>query len=82
MLVHVNSDSLIRIDSGGPGEPTPGANAGTITYNINGSIKHVMTSSSFGINTITDYNTWFVCVCVRVCVTARAFRVVVVLLLA
>ena len=37
----VNSNVLIRIDSGG--DPTPGANAGTITYNINGSDKHIMT---------------------------------------
>jgi hypothetical protein len=48
---NVNSDVLIRLDSGG--DPTPGANAGTITYNINGSDKHIMTGSSFGINTIT-----------------------------
>ncbi len=47
----VNSDVLTRLDSGG--DPTPGANAGTITYNINGSDKHIMTGSSFGINTIT-----------------------------
>ena len=47
----VNSDVLIRLDSGG--DPTPGANAGTITYNINGSDRHIMTGSSFGINTIT-----------------------------
>ena len=43
----VNSNVLIRIDSGG--DPTPGTNAGTITYNINGSDKHIMTGSSFGI---------------------------------
>ena len=47
----VNSNVLIRIDSGG--DPTAGTNAGTITYNINGSDKHIMTGSSFGINTIT-----------------------------
>jgi hypothetical protein len=48
---NVNSDVLIRIDS--CGDPTPGANVGTIKYNINGSDKHIMTGSSFGINTIT-----------------------------
>jgi hypothetical protein len=48
---NVNSDVLIRIDSGG--DPTPGANAGTITFNINGSDRHLITGSSFGINTIT-----------------------------
>jgi hypothetical protein len=45
----VNSDVLIRIDSGG--DPLPGTNAGTITYNINGSDRHIMTGSRFGINT-------------------------------
>jgi hypothetical protein len=45
----VNSDVLIRIDSGG--DPTPGANTGTITYNINGGDRHKMTNTSFGINT-------------------------------
>ena len=44
----VNSDVLIRIDSGG--DPTPGANAGTITFNINGSDRHLITGSSFGIS--------------------------------
>jgi hypothetical protein len=48
---NVNSDVLIRIDSGG--DPTPGVNAGTITYNKYGSDKHIMNGSSFGINTIT-----------------------------
>jgi hypothetical protein len=41
----------MRMDSGG--DPTPGANSGTITYNINGSDKHIINGSSFGINTIT-----------------------------
>jgi hypothetical protein len=48
---NVNSNVLIRLDSGG--DPTPGANAGTITYNLNGSDKHIMTGSRFGINTIS-----------------------------
>ena len=47
----VNSDVLIRIDS--DGDPTAGANAGTIAFNINGSDKHIINGSSFGINTIT-----------------------------
>ena len=38
----VNSDVVIRLDSGG--NPTPGTNSGKITYNINGSDKHIMTS--------------------------------------
>jgi hypothetical protein len=41
----------MRMDSGG--DPTPGTNVGTITYNINGTDRHIMTGSSFGINTIT-----------------------------
>jgi hypothetical protein len=45
---NVNSDVLIRLDSGG--DPTPGANSGKIIYNINGSDKHIMTSSGLGIN--------------------------------
>ena len=44
----VNSDVLIRLDSGS--DPTPGANSGKITYNINGLDKHIMTSSGLGIN--------------------------------
>ena len=44
----VNSDVLIRIDSGG--DPTPGTNSGKITYNINGSDKHIMTATGLGIN--------------------------------
>jgi hypothetical protein len=48
---NVNSDVLIRIDPGG--DPTPGANAGTITFNMNGSDKHIINGSSFGINTIS-----------------------------
>ncbi len=47
----VSSDVLIRIDSGG--DPSAGANAGTIKYSINGSYKHIITGSNFGINTIT-----------------------------
>jgi hypothetical protein len=47
----VNSDVLIRIDSGG--DPTPGANVGTITFNINGSDKHIITGSGMGIGTTT-----------------------------
>ena len=31
---NVNSDVLIRLDSGG--DPTPGTNSGKIIYNING----------------------------------------------
>ena len=41
---NVNSDVLIRLDSGG--DPTPGANSGKIIYNING----LMTSTGLGIN--------------------------------
>ena len=48
---NVNSNVLIRLDSGG--DPTAGQNAGTITFNINGSDKHIINGSSFGINTIT-----------------------------
>ncbi len=44
----VNSDILIRLDSGG--NPTPGTNSGEKTYNINGFDKHIMTSSGLGIN--------------------------------
>jgi hypothetical protein len=38
----------IRIDSGS--DPTPGTNSGKITYNINGSDKHIMTATGLGIN--------------------------------
>ena len=34
---NVNSNVLIWLDSGG--DPTPGQNVGTITFNINGSDK-------------------------------------------
>ena len=47
----VNSDVVIRLDSGG--NPTPGTNSGKITYNINGLDKHIMTSSGLGINVTT-----------------------------
>ena len=46
---NVNSDVLIRLDSGG--NPTPGTNTGTIIYNINGSDRHIMTATGLGINT-------------------------------
>ena len=48
---NVNSSVLIRIHSGG--DPTPGANTGTVLYNINGTDRHIITATSFGINTIT-----------------------------
>ena len=48
---NVNSDVLIRIDSGG--DPTAGVNTGTIIYNMNGTDRHIITATSFGINTIT-----------------------------
>jgi hypothetical protein len=44
----VSSDILIRVDSGG--NPTPRTNTGTITYNINESDRHIMTSTGLGIN--------------------------------
>jgi hypothetical protein len=47
----VNSNVLIRLDSGG--DPFPGSNSGTITYNINGLDKHKMTATGFSINTIS-----------------------------
>ena len=40
---NVNSDVLIRLDSGG--DPTPGENSGKMIYNINGLDKHIMTST-------------------------------------
>ncbi len=48
---NVNSDVLIRLDSGG--DPYPGSNSGKIIYNINGSDRHIMTSTGLGINTIS-----------------------------
>ncbi len=33
------------------GDPFPGSNSGKITYNINGSDRHIMTSTGLGINT-------------------------------
>ncbi len=47
---NVNSDVLIRLDSGGNPIPGPNSNSGKIIYNINGSDKHIMTSSGLGIN--------------------------------
>jgi hypothetical protein len=49
---NVNSDVLIRIDSGG--DPTVGANQGTILFNINGSDRHLISAATFNINTITS----------------------------
>jgi hypothetical protein len=46
---NVNSDVLIRLDSGG--DPSPGSNSRKIMYNINGSDRHIMTSTGLGINT-------------------------------
>jgi hypothetical protein len=46
---NVNSDVLIRLDSGG--DPTPGTNSGKITYNINGLDRHIMTATGLCINT-------------------------------
>jgi hypothetical protein len=49
---NVNSDVLIRIDSGG--DPTVGANQGTILFNINGSDRHLISAATLNINTITS----------------------------
>ncbi len=46
----VNRDVLIRLDSGGNPIPGPNSNSGKIIYNLNGSDKHIMTSSGLGIN--------------------------------
>ncbi len=46
----VNSDVLIRLDSGDNPIPGPNSNSGKIIYNINGSDKHIVTSSGLGIN--------------------------------
>jgi len=46
---NVNSDVLIRLDSGG--DPTPSTNSGKITYNINGLDRHIMTATGLSINT-------------------------------
>jgi hypothetical protein len=46
---NVNSDVLIRHDSGG--DPSFGSSSGKIIYNINGSDRHIMTSAGLGINT-------------------------------
>jgi hypothetical protein len=46
----VNSDVLIRFDSGGSPISGPNSNSGEIIYNIIGSDKHIMTSSGLGIN--------------------------------
>ncbi len=40
---NVNSDVIIRLDSGG--DPSIDSNAGKITYNINGPDRHIMTST-------------------------------------
>ncbi len=45
----VNSNVLIRLDSGG--DPSFGVNSGTIIYNINGLDKHIMNAAGLGINT-------------------------------
>jgi hypothetical protein len=42
---NVNSDVIIRLDSGG--DPFPGSNSGKITYNINGSDKHIMNATGY-----------------------------------
>jgi len=47
----VNNDVWIRIFSGD--DPTPGANARTITFNIHGSDEYIINSSSIGIHTKT-----------------------------
>ncbi len=46
---NVNSDVIIRLDSGG--DPNPGSNSGKIKYNRNGSDRHIMTATGLGINT-------------------------------
>ncbi len=44
---NINSEVIIRLDSGG--DPYPGYNSGNITY-INGSDRHIMTSTRLCIN--------------------------------
>ncbi len=44
---HVNSDLIIRLDSGG--YPYRCSNSGKITYNINGSDRYIMASTGLGI---------------------------------
>ncbi len=46
---NVNSDVIIRLDSGG--DPYVGSNSGKIAYNINGSDRHIMTSTGLALNT-------------------------------
>jgi hypothetical protein len=46
----VNSDITIRIDSGG--DPTTGANKGTILFSIDGANRHIINRSAFGIANI------------------------------
>jgi hypothetical protein len=46
---NANSDVIIRLDSSG--DHHPGSNSGKITYNINGSDRHKMTSTGLAINT-------------------------------
>ncbi len=46
---NVNSDVIIRLDSGS--NPYPGSNSGKITYNTIGSDRHIMTSTGLCINT-------------------------------
>ena len=46
----VNSDITIRIDSGG--DPTIGANKGTILFSIDGANRHIINRSAFGIANI------------------------------
>jgi hypothetical protein len=48
----VNSNVLIRLDSGG--DLYPGSNSGRITYNINSFDKHMMSAAGFSINNITS----------------------------
>jgi hypothetical protein len=46
---NVNTDVIIRLDSGG--DPYPGSNSGKMTYNINGSDRYIMTSTRLDTNT-------------------------------
>ncbi len=52
---NVNSDVLIRLDSGG--DPTPRTYSGNITYNIHGLEQHIMTATGLGINITTIIDT-------------------------
>ncbi len=50
---NANNNVNVSIKIYSAGDPTPGENAGTTLFNINGSDNHIITGSGIGINTTT-----------------------------